>query len=65
MISGENLPFCAVDSNKYIGCVHTPCLLLAFLFPNIQHMISESYSFNEDLFFFYRHTVLVNPLYLP
>ena len=22
MISGENLPFCAADSNKYIGRIH-------------------------------------------
>ena len=40
MISGENLQFCAADSNKYIGRIHPHPPLLFFLFPHFDR-ISE------------------------
>ena len=50
MISGENLPFCAADSNKYIGClgphVYGPPFFLHLILEI--SLSTESYSFNQQ-----------------
>ena len=40
MISGEKLPFCTADSNKYIGCIHPHLVGSSFFFPH-SHLISK------------------------
>ena len=40
MISGENLPFCAADSNKYIGRIPPHVFGSSFFFP-VLHLNSE------------------------
>ena len=35
MICGEYLPFCAADSNKYIGCIHPFVQSFSFFFSDV------------------------------
>ena len=55
MISGENLHFCAADSNMYIGRIHQPCLS-AFFFSRIL-IFWQKFPFSNHIyqFLFYHH----------
>ena len=50
MITDRNLPFCAADSNKYIGFTHPHLVCSSCLFPH-SHLISE-FPFQQKVTFF-------------